>query len=79
MPGVAAPGARSRARALVEESRPAVRLMYGAALMFMIAAFIEGFWSPLASIEPLVKYSVGATLWAILLLYFLLAGRSDAA
>jgi uncharacterized membrane protein SpoIIM required for sporulation len=74
-----APGARSRSRALVEESKPAVRLMYGAALMFMIAAFIEGFWSPLAFIEPVVKYSVGASLWAILLIYFLFVGRSNAA
>lgn len=74
-----APGGRSRRRALVEESRPAVRLMYGAALMFVIAAFIEGFWSPLGTIDPLVKYAVGAALWLLLLGYFLLAGRSRAA
>ena len=55
---VVAPGARSRKAALVDAARPAVRLMYGAAAMFFIAAFIEAFWSPLTAFPPQTKYAV---------------------
>jgi len=73
-----APGARSRKAALVQAARPAVRLMYGAAAMFLIAAFIEGFWSPLTAFPASVKYAVGCVLWAFVLGYFLFSGRGRA-
>ncbi len=73
-----APGGRSRKSALIAASRPAVRLMYGAALMFTIAAFIEGFWSPLSAIPATTKYAVGITLWVLLMGYLCLGGRSRA-
>jgi len=38
-------------------------------LMLIIAAFIEAFWSSSASLPIAVKYSVGAALWALVLLY----------
>src|SRR5262249_27965486 len=44
---VIAPGNLSRRAALVAAARPGVRLMYGAAIMFLAAAFVEAFWSPL--------------------------------
>ncbi len=69
-----APGGRSRKAALVLAAGPAVRIMYGAALMFLVAAFIEGFWSPMA-LEPRLKYLVGGVMWLATLLYFALAGR----
>jgi uncharacterized membrane protein SpoIIM required for sporulation len=74
-----APGTQSRGRALIEAARPAVRLVYGAALMFVIAAFIEGFWSPLTTIAPQTKFGIGAALWALLIAYLALAGRGRAA
>ncbi len=74
-----APGNRSRKAALVAAAQPAVRLMYGAAGMFLIAAFIEAFWSPLTAFPPITKYLVGAILWIVVLGYFLLGGRDRAA
>ena len=74
-----APGGLSRKSALMAAAKPAVRLMYGAALMFMFAAFVEAFWSPLTELPFNVKVGVGLAGWAIALAYFLLAGRSRAA
>jgi uncharacterized membrane protein SpoIIM required for sporulation len=74
-----APGQRSRKAALVAAAQPAVRLMYGAAGMFLIAAFIEAFWSPLTAFPPVTKYAVGAILWGVVLGYFLFGGRGRAA
>lgn len=76
---VIAPGGRTRRAALVDAARPAVRLMYGAALMLVVAAFIEGFWSPLTVFPPSTKYLVGGILWALLLGYFGFGGRGRAA
>ncbi|HEX5092586.1 MAG TPA: stage II sporulation protein M [Burkholderiales bacterium] len=73
------PGARSRRAALVLASRPAVRLMYGAALMFGAAAFVEAFWSPLTGVPRELKIGAGIAGWALLLGYFALAGRGHAA
>jgi hypothetical protein len=53
--------------------------MYGAAGMFLIAAFIEAFWSPLTAFPPITKYAVGAILWGVVLGYFLFGGRGRAA
>jgi uncharacterized membrane protein SpoIIM required for sporulation len=73
------PGARSRKAALVAAARPAVRLMYGAALMFCAAAFVEAFWSPLTAVPFAVKIGAGLGGWAALLAFFALAGRTRAA
>jgi len=72
------PGGRSRKSALVAATKPAVRLMYGAALMFMFAAFVEAFWSPLR-LPFAVKIAAGVAGWALALAYFLLAGRAHGA
>ena len=76
---VIAPGNMSRRAALVAAARPAVRLMYGAAMMFLAAAFVEAFWSPLTEVPFQVKIAVGAAGWLVLFAYFLLAGRGYAA
>ena len=72
---VVAPGNRSRKMALVEAAKPAIRIMYGAALMFIVAAFIEGFWSPLKIFDPAIKYAFGLVQWVLVLAYFHLGGR----
>ena len=73
------PGARSRRAALVAAARPAVRMMYGAAIMFVAAAFVEAFWSPLTVVPFTLKISLGIAGWVLLLAYFLFAGRARAA
>ena len=76
---VISPGNLSRRAALVEAARPAVRIMYGAALMFVAAAFVEAFWSPLTLFPFAVKIGAGLAGWAILLVYLVLGGRARAA
>jgi uncharacterized membrane protein SpoIIM required for sporulation len=74
-----APGARSRKAALMVAAQPAIRLVYGAALMFLGAAFIEAFWSPLTSFPPASKYAAGLALWCLVIAYFVFGGRGRAA
>lgn len=71
-----APGRRTRVRSLQETAGEVVMLLYGAASMTFIAAFIEAFWSPLGVVSTPVKVTVGLFFWVALLAYFLLAGRS---
>lgn len=73
-----APRRRTRLRALRDASRDAVRLVYGAALLFLLAAFIEAFWSSMASIPVMTKYIAGVVLWLLLWGYLLAAGRRHA-
>jgi uncharacterized membrane protein SpoIIM required for sporulation len=75
---VIAPGRVTRKAALVAAAKPAVRVMYGAAIMFCAAAFVEAFWSPLTSVPFAVKIGVGVAGWILLLAYFLFAGRGHA-
>ncbi|MCB9871559.1 MAG: stage II sporulation protein M [Planctomycetes bacterium] len=72
--GLLAPGRNSRARALRAAARQCVPLVCGAALMLVIAALFEAFWSP-RPFPPEVKYAVGAALWAMVIGYLALAGR----
>lgn len=76
---VVAPGPSSRKAALVAAAKPAVRIMYGAALMFLAAAFVEAFWSPLTEVPYRAKIIAGVSGWGILLAYFAFAGRARAA
>ncbi len=68
------PGRLPRVRALVEASKQALPLIYGAALMTTLAAVVEGFWSA----QPLpseLKYAVGIVAWLLHIAYFTVAGR----
>lgn len=76
---VIAPGGLSRKAALLAAAQPALRLMYGAALLFVAAAFVEAFWSPLNTFAPAIKYAVGLALWALVLAWLLAGGRARAA
>lgn len=72
-----APGRRSRRQALIENGRVAFGLVAGAALLFLFAAVIEAFYSPL-TLDPAVKYASGIVLWLLLLGYLGLGGRGNA-
>ena len=74
-----APGNASRKSALVAAARRAMRIMYGAAVLFFVAAFVEAFWSPVTEVGFSTKVIVGVTGWVVLLAYLLLAGRPRAA
>ena len=76
---VIAPGDVSRKAALVAAAKPAVRVMYGAAALFFIAAFVEAFWSPLTAVPLGAKIAAGAGGWVLLVSYFAFAGRARAA
>ena len=70
------PGRKSRLRALIDNGKIAVQIMYGAATMFVIAAFIEAFWS--STVMPvMIKYVVAALLWSLVFAYFWFLGRDS--
>jgi len=76
---IISPGNLSRKAALVTAAKPAVRIMYGAAIMFLAAAFVEAFWSPITEVGFPVKIAVGIAAWILLLAYFAFVGRGRAA
>ena len=68
------PGRKSRVRALIDNGKIGVQIMYGAATMFIIAAFIEAFWS--STVMPvMIKYIVAALLWSLVISYFWFLGK----
>lgn len=70
-----APGALRRRDALKAAAIRALPLIYGAAGLTFLAAFIEGFWSPSRGIPVQIKYIVGGVMWLLTWGYLLLAGR----
>ena len=68
------PGRYSRRHALKVRGEEGVRLLFGAAFMTLVAAFIEGFWSA-NDVASVIKFRVGAALWALVALWLLLGGR----
>jgi len=69
-------GQRSRWASLRAQAGDLFYMIMGAALMLLVAAFIEGFWSP-SSILPPVKWGAAALLHVLVLAYLLFAGRSS--
>ncbi len=70
---VVAPGPEGRLETLKSVALEALQLVMGAALMLLVAAFIEAFWSS-SSFAPNVKYGVAAVLWLSVILYLSFAG-----
>ena len=68
------PGRLTRGAAVAEAGREAMPLILGGALMTVVAAVIEGFWSA-QTMAPVVKYSFGAMSWALTVAYLLFSGR----
>ena len=69
------PGRRPRLLALRQNAQIAIRLLGGAVLLLVLAAFTEAYWSSFRSIGSLSKYLIGSLLWLLVSLYFLRAGR----
>ena len=53
-------------------------MMYGAAILFFAAAFVEAFWSPSTAVPVGVKYAAGIAGWLLVVGYLLFAGRRAA-
>ncbi len=70
------PGNQTRREALRIHAHSAVILISGAALLFLAAAAVEGFWSPTADTPKQIKYAVGTLLWLLLIAYLLFSGRN---
>ncbi len=70
------PGALGRQTALRQGIRESMTLAAGFFTMFILAAFIEAFWSP-QNLPNIFKYVVGVILWALVLSYFFFAGRNE--
>ena len=71
------PGRKSRSHALRDNASVAMRIVYGAATMFIIAAFIEAFWSSKAALPFELKITLGILLWVLLLIYFIRQGTGS--
>jgi uncharacterized membrane protein SpoIIM required for sporulation len=69
-------GPRTRWASLGAKAGDLFRMIMGAALMLLVAAFIEGFWSP-SAVLPQVKWAVAGVLYLLVLCYLLFAGRSS--
>lgn len=67
------PGKRTRLESFRVRAMDAMKLAAGAGIMLVIAAFIEGFWSP-SAIPAIIKYVVGGILWMVVYLYIGCAG-----
>jgi uncharacterized membrane protein SpoIIM required for sporulation len=67
-------GGRTRFGSLRAKSRDVVNLVMGAAAMLLVAAAIEGFWSPSSVREP-IKWGAAVAAYLFVALYLALAGR----
>jgi uncharacterized membrane protein SpoIIM required for sporulation len=71
-----APGRLSRRHAVFAASQRMFPVIVGAALLTVLAAFFEAFWSADPAIPVRVKYAVGAYCWLTVAAFFLFSGRS---
>ncbi|MEO7576452.1 MAG: stage II sporulation protein M [Massilia sp.] len=69
------PGRSGRMEALYATGREIFPVTVGAALLTVLAAFFEGFWSASTAVPAGVKYAVGALCWSAVILFFTFAGR----
>jgi len=70
---ILAPGQLTRLEALRRKAADALELVLGAALMLLMAAFIEAFWSS-SGVPADVKYIIAGLLWLLVITYLGFAG-----
>jgi uncharacterized membrane protein SpoIIM required for sporulation len=71
------PGRRPRSAALELAARDTSLIVFGAAVMFVIAAALEAFWSSAPWITPAAKYSGSAVCWLLVAIFFLRRPYAD--
>ena len=65
----------SRTASLKLAGKTALPIIAGAALMLVVAACIEAFWSSRHELPLYLRYGAGAAAWVLVILYFVFAGR----
>ncbi len=75
---IVAPGPLTRLASVQAVSRDLFVVVLGAAVMLLVAAGIEAFWSP-SAVPTVVKRAVGGGFFVLVVLYVLLAGRERGA
>ncbi len=71
------PGRMPRLLALQTAARETSFIIFGAAVMLLIAAVLEAFWSSAAWVSPAAKYSCAVVCWALVILFFLRRPHAD--
>ncbi|MDR2757958.1 MAG: stage II sporulation protein M [Spirochaetaceae bacterium] len=65
----------SRRASIRKAGKTAVPLMAGSALLLVLAAAIEAFWSSRHLMPPAIRYGAGIAAWVLVVSYFTLMGR----
>ena len=73
-----APGQWRRSTALKMAANDSIQIVFGVILMLLIAAFVEAFWSSMATVPAEWKYGVGVVLWLLVYGYLFFSGRANA-
>ena len=71
------PRGLSRSLSLKIAGKTVLPIITGAAVMLLIAAGIEAFWSSRHELQNSLRYGAGITGWVLLILYFAFAGRGQ--
>jgi uncharacterized membrane protein SpoIIM required for sporulation len=71
------PGRLSRRASLQIAARETSVIVFGAAVMLVIAAAIEAFWSSAAWVDPLAKFAGAAGCWLLVAVFFLRRPRAN--
>ena len=74
--GILFPGTLPRRESVAEAGRTAIRLLLGVIPMLVVAGVIEGFVSP-TPVDAALKFTIGAGLFVLLLLYLFVRRGSD--
>ncbi len=71
------PGRLSRTAALQTAARDTSLIVFGSAVMLIIAAAIEAFWSSAAWVAPPAKFAGAAVCWILVTVFFLRRPYAD--
>ncbi|MDR1429385.1 MAG: stage II sporulation protein M, partial [Spirochaetaceae bacterium] len=67
----------TRAASIRRAGKTAIPIIGGSAILLVLAAAIEAFWSSRHTLPVLVRYGAGTANWILLFAYFILAGRKQ--
>jgi uncharacterized membrane protein SpoIIM required for sporulation len=71
------PGRLRRTAALELAAKDTSIIVFGSAVMLVVAAALEAFWSSAAWITPTAKYAGAAACWILVTLFFLRRPYAD--
>jgi uncharacterized membrane protein SpoIIM required for sporulation len=71
------PGRVARLVSMQSAARDTSSIVFGSAVMLLIAAALEAFWSSATWVPPTAKYACAAACWTLVLLFFMRRPRAD--